>query len=323
MKTLADQAAATFNEVMATHAVDIHTFPADFSIGQQCTLPALNQRGERLSNQLFDLLFPRLESGTYYHYLTLEAFEKVVEHGSLRFFSTKKLSSDGEFIPLCQDLELDGYWRIGADGKPEGEHTALMDDLFYKSFVSCPETNAEELWDTFAGHGTGVRIAVRIDVHPEYPDFRRVSYQDSNSVSVLKDLLESFRSLSRHFIPFGISRMPAYHQLKKYAYQNECRLIAKRHPGAHDCFPFQVSRDESQRCNYIDCSLQTPTCSSFQLQLVRVEKGPSCDASNFRGILEKLEGHDRMDAAFLRSLPRPQSLEPPPLPTEEYAVRRL
>jgi hypothetical protein len=297
MKNLADQAAATFNGVMANHAVDIRAFPADFSIGQQCTFPALNQRGERLSNQLFDLLFPRLDSGTYYHYLTLEAFQKVVEHKSLRFFSTKKQSSDGEFIPLCQGLKLDGFWRIGADDKPEGEHSALMDDLFYKSFVSDPDTNAEKLWATFAENGTGVRIAVRIDVHPEYPDFRRVSYQNSNSVAVLKDLLNSFRGLGRHFIPFSISRMPAYHQLKEYAYQNECRLIAKRHPGAHDCFPFQVGRDESQQCNYIDCSLHSPTCSQFQLQLLHVEKGPSCDASRLREILEKLDGPDWMETS--------------------------
>lgn len=296
MTTLTELAASTFNRVMAAHSVDLHTSPLDFSIGEQSILPAINLRGEALSNHLFDLLFPRLNSGIYYHYLTFESFAKVIAHGSLRFFSTKKLSSVGEFIPLCQDLELDGYWRIGADGKSEGEHAALMDDLFYKSFVSCPETNAEKLWDTFAGHGTGVRIAVRIDVHPEYLNFRRVSYQNSSSVDVLKDLLKAFRGLGHPLIPFGISRMPAYHQLKEYAYQNECRLIAKRHPDAHTSFPFQVGRDESQQCNYIDCSLQTPTCSSFQLQLLHVEKGPSCDASNLRGILEKLEGRDRMEA---------------------------
>ena len=293
MSTLAVSAAETFNRVMVKHSIELRASPLGFSIGKECILPALNQWGEDFANQVFDLVFPKHSSGIYYHYLTFEAFEKVAEHGCLRFFSTKKLSSEGEFIPLCQDLSLDGYWRLDKDGQEAGEHANLMDDLFYKSFVSCPETNAATLWDTFAGGGTGVRIAVRIEVHSDYPDFRRVSYQDSAAVDVLKDLLESFRTLGRHFVPFGISRMPAYHQLEKYAYQNECRLIAKRHPGAHDCFPFRVCRDETQQCNYIDCSLRAPTCSLFQLRLLDVEGGPSCEAdqNSLNVLLEETQGN--------------------------------
>lgn len=288
MITTTETAAQTFNRVMEKNSYYLRSSPADFSIGDQCVMPALNQRGEDFANNLFDLIFPRLSSGIYYHYLTFDAFEKVVEHGCLRFFSTKKLSSEGEFIPMCEDLDLDGYWRINAEGKPEGEYAALMDDLFYKSFVSCPETNAEKLWDKFAGNGTGVRIAVSITVNQAYPDFRRVSYQESSSVNILKELLDAFRILDRHFIPFGFSRMPAYHQLKDNDYQNECRLIAKRHPGAHDCFPFRVERDEKQQCNYIDCSLESPTCSAFQLMLVGVEGGPSCDKERLLETLSRL-----------------------------------
>ena len=162
-----------------------------------------------------------------------------------------------------------------------------MDDLFYKSFVSCPHTNEEELWEIFADGGTGFRIAVQIDVNPEYPDFRRVSYEGSKSVEALDDLLRSFRELGHHYVPFGISRMPAYHQLHKYAYQNECRLIAKRHPGAHDCFPFRVGRDESQNCNYIDCSLISPTCRQFQLRLAGITPGPFCSSQNARFVVDQ------------------------------------
>ena len=165
--------------------------------------------------------------------------------------------------------------------------------------MSCPDTNAEKLWEIFAGKGTGVRIAVLIDVHPNYNDFRRVSYQESESIKILEDLLEAFRAIGKHFIPFGISRMPAYHQLKGYAYQNECRLIAKRHPGAHDCFPFKVARDEGQQCNYIDCSLREPTCSLFQLRLFGFEKGPRCDDEKFRAILGKQPEQDRLRMASL------------------------
>ena len=123
-----------------------------------------------------------------------------------------------------------------------------------------------------------MRLKVQINIKPGYPDFRRVAYQGSPAVKALDDILDAFRSSDHHFVPFAISRMPAYHQLKKYDYQNECRLIAKRHPGAHDCFPFRVCRDETQQCNYIDCSLRAPTCSLFQLRLLDVEGGASCEA---------------------------------------------
>ena len=288
MTTSAEQASNTFNRVMQAHSINLRTSPLDLSIGDNCIIPALNLRGETLSNHLFDLLFPRLKSGIYYHYLTFESFQALVKYESLRFFSTKKLSSIGEFVPLCQDLELDGYWRIGADGKPEGSHVAMMDDLFYKSFVASPEDNASELWGTFAEGGTGVRLAVQIDVHPDYPDFRQVSYQGSPVVAALDDLLRAFCENGWHFVPFGISRMPGYYQLKQWSHHKECRLIAKRHPGAHDCFPFKVGRDEGARakCNFIDCSLTAPTCSAFQLKLVDVVPGPLTNDQRRRQIAQ-------------------------------------
>jgi hypothetical protein len=301
MTTLAEQASITFNKVMDAHSIELRTTPLDFAIGLKCILPALNRRGEMLSNRLFDLLFPRLKSGIYYQYLTFNSFQAVVKYDSLRFFSTKKLSSVGEFIPLCQDLELDGYWRIGADGKPEGTHASMMDDIFYKSFVSSSEDNAPELWDTFTEGGTGVRIAVRIDVHADYQDFRQVSYQGSPAVAALDALLKAFHETGWIFVPFGISRMPSYYQLKQWSHHKECRLIAKRHPGAHDGFPFIVGRDEGEgvECNYIDCSLTNPTCSAFQLKLVAAVPGPKVTSQRNTEITDLWnQHHARVETAM-------------------------
>lgn len=287
MTTIADQASITFNRVMEDHSIDLRTTPFDFLILEKCILFTRDQRGTDLANCLFDLVFPPLSSGTYYNYMTFGAFEKVMETGNMRFFSTKKLSSDGEFTTLCEDLGLNGYWRKAAGGAVEGEHKNMMDELFYKSFVSSPENNADELWNTFAENGTGVRLAVRIDVHPDYRDFRQVSYQDSSAVAVLDSLLNAFRENGWNFVPFGISRMPGYCQLGKWSHHKECRLIAKRHPGAHDCFPFKVGRDEGDltKCNFIDCSLTSPTCTLFQLRLVDAVPGPGADEQRKRLII--------------------------------------
>jgi len=272
----AELASQTFNQVMDSHSIKLKTKHLDFTVGDKCITLVLNQQEEDFSDKLFDLIFPRLKSGDYYHYMTFEAFKAVVKSKKLRFFSTKKLSSIGEFIPLCEDLNLDGYYREDAKSQPIGEHKTLMDNIFYKSFVSCQHTNEKKLWDVFSDEGRGVRLKIQIIPHFKYVDFRLVSYQGSKMVEVLNDLLRAFQAIDYNFIPFGISRMPAYYQLKEYEYQNECRLIAKRNPKGCDCFPFEVKYDEDQKCNYIDCSIGKPDCDQFQLKFVAVEPGPNC-----------------------------------------------
>jgi hypothetical protein len=284
MKDIRETAADAFNRAMKDNSINLTASPWDFSKGVKCIILGINPYGEALSANLFDILFPSLESGIYYNYQTIESYKALAEHRGLRFFSTKKLSSEGEFIPLCKDLGLDGYWRQDGCGRVTGEHPNLMNDLFYKSFVSCPETNAEKLWDQFAKGGTGVRIKVRIDVVTGYPDFRRMAYQRSEAFDVLKSLFESFRSFGCHLIPGGLSRMPAYYQLNEFKYQNECRLLAKRFPGYDHLFPFTVRYHKTEQCNYIDCPLDTRTCPQFNITLLDVEKGPNCDENELNHI---------------------------------------
>jgi hypothetical protein len=300
MITIVEQASKIFNEVMRNHSIGLLTSPHDFHTGGQTIIPASREGEVSLAEKLFDLFFPRAESGVYYHYMPFDSFEKVMSFRSIRLFSTKKKDSIGEFITFCRDLGLDGYWREVTDGNPEGIHAELMDDLFYKSFVSCPNTNAEELWETFADQGHGVRLAVQIDTAPGYPDFRHVSYQGNFFITILAELQEKFATAGFQFNPQGISRMPAYYQEGRFSHHNEVRLLVKR-PSYDDgffsnffsktelaaFFPFAVNRDGDQQCNYIDGSLQAQTCSWFQLRLVGVVPGPSCDSAKHNRVLNE------------------------------------
>jgi hypothetical protein len=300
MITKVEQASNIFNGVMRNHSIALLTSPQDFHTGGTTIIPASREGEVSLAEKLFDLFFPRAESGVYYHYMPFDSFEKVMSFGSIRLFSTKKKDSIGEFITLCRDLGLDGYWREGADGNPEGIHAELMDDLFYKSFVYSPETNAEQLWDVFADKGSGVRIAVRVNTTQGYTNFRRVLYQGNPYIGILAELRNEYSRAGFEFIPQCLSRMPAYFQEERFSYQNEVRLVVKRHAGGGgiisncfskeelaESFPFVINRDNNQQCNYIDCSLQTPTCSGFQLSIVAAEPGPSCDLAKLNQILRK------------------------------------
>lgn len=265
---------------MSEHGCSIRTTELDFTPGDQCIFTALNARGELLADKLFELYSPKISSGIYYHYTSFVGFQQVISSGNLRFYSTKKRKSIGEFIPFCEEMGLDGYWRRNRHDSEEGEYLSLMDDLYYKSFVSCPKTEAEYLWKTFADQGSGVRLKMQIDVHPDYPDFRKMAYQGTEGHALLKKLLQAYREADSNFVPFGVSRMPAYCQLKEFSVQNECRLLAKRHSGAHDFFPFKVEYDPENDCSFIDCSLTAPTCSLFKLSLIEIETGPYCSDEN-------------------------------------------
>lgn len=283
---------------MLENSIDLTASHLDFTPTEKVMYLRGQWRDADLSSDLFDALFPSLESGNYYHYQTIKSFEDLATHKSLRFFSTSKASSEGEFKPLCKELGLDGFWRLDEDGNEQGIHGELMDNLFYKSFVSCPKTNAERLWDVFAKEGTGVRIKVQINAPQGYPDFRRLAYQGSKAFEVLSSLRKSFGALGYNLTNEGLCRMPAYYQLEDFAYQNECRLVAKRFcnsgesalfdVGEDYVFPFEVGRDEDQKCNYIDCSLEPNQHPWFTLSLCDVEQGPNCDNkewSRISGIL--------------------------------------
>ena len=110
MITIVEQASKIFNEVMRNHSIGLLTSPHDFLTGGQNIMPASREGEVSLAEKLFDLFFPRAESGVYYNYMPFNSFEKVMSNGSIRLFSTKKKDSIGEFITLCRDLGLDGYW---------------------------------------------------------------------------------------------------------------------------------------------------------------------------------------------------------------------
>jgi hypothetical protein len=66
--------------------------------------------------------------------------------------------------------------------------------------------------------------------------------------------------------------MGGFYQLAKHSYQSECRLLVKHCP--HDSmFPFKITYDAEQECNFIECDLIRPTCADFQVRLTEVVAG--------------------------------------------------
>ena len=120
------QASDIFNGFFANKQIDILSNPSDFIVCQQTIRIGGVVDEDGLAKQLFDFVTSPAASGIYYHYLSPDALKATLISGCLRFYSTKKLSSEGEFIPFCEELGFDGYVRT--DPK-SGEKIGIFSDL--------------------------------------------------------------------------------------------------------------------------------------------------------------------------------------------------
>jgi len=291
MITLAKKAANTFNRVMENHSINLQSIPLYFTPGSQCILIGCNDQSQAFARRIFDELFKPASSGTYFLYMPYESFLSTMgvensalsKPANLRFYSTNKNTSIGEYCPMCIELGLDKDWREDGSGIA-GRQTEWMDDLFFRSFADSPHNQPERFWREFAARGTGVRLAIEITTSPGYQDFRFITYEGSPAVAAFVEVREAFQRAGYNLRIDGFPRMPAFGQLAAHSWQQEVRLIAKRYPDGHDCFPFQVGHDEKLECNFIDCSITDLTCPQFQLRLIDAVAGPKAEATRIAEI---------------------------------------
>lgn len=315
MTTLAEQASNTFNGVMQTHSINLQSRPLDFTPGSQCIFIGCNDSSQALAWRIFNELFKPAPTGTYFLYMTYESFLATVgmensirtKPAKLRFFSTNKNSSIGEYSPMCIELGLDKDWREDGSGIA-GHQTAWMDELFYRSFAVSPDNEPEQFWREFAANGTGVRLAIEITTSPGHQDFRFVTYEGSPAVAALVEVRKAIQQHSGYNLRIdGFPRMPAFGQRAEYRWQREVRLIAKRYGPNDRAFPWPVSRCSRFSCNYFDCSLTHPDSERFHLRLVDVTPGPNTDASKRKQIAELFDLHQQEQASPVPSANFPPS----------------
>lgn len=293
MITLAEHASAIFNRVMEAHSINLQSNPIDFTPGSQCIFIGRNESSQALAWRIFNELFKPAPSGTYFLYMPYESFLATLgvegsirsKPAKLRFFSTNKNSSIGEYCPMCIELGLDKDWRADGSGIA-GHQTEWMDELFYRSFAHSPDHEPERFWDEFAAKGTGVRLAIETTTSSRHPDFRFVTYEGSPAVAALVEVREAIQRLGYNLRVAGFPRMPAFGQKAKFHWQQEVRLIAKRYGPKDSAFPWPVFKCSRFSCNYFDCSLTRQDSDRFRLRLVGVTPGPNTDEDQRRQIAD-------------------------------------
>lgn len=305
MTTLVEKAASIFNRVMQAHSINLKSVPSHFTPGRQCILIGCNEGSHEFAKSIFNELFKPAPSGIYFLYMTYDSFLATmgvedsarIKPAELRFYSTNKNTSKGEYCPMCIELGLDKDWREDVSGIA-GHQTEWMDELYYRSFAASPEIESDRFWREFAANGTGVRLAIEITTSPSYPDLRFITYEGSHAVTALVDVRETFQREGYNLRIEGFPRMPAFGQLAKYSWQQEVRLIAKRFGPDDSSFPWKVSWNSQHSCNYIDCSLTPPDSERFNLRLVGVSPGPNTDEARKLQIAELFDQHLQNHAAM-------------------------
>jgi len=231
--------------------------------------------GTTLVDRICELLFPKAPSGIYYHFTNLESLCNILSSQKLRFYNLHKRFTDGEFRLFCEDHGLDGYLAKSQTNPTRFVYQELMDDLFYTSLVDSGQKDSYRMWQNFGNEYQGVRLAFAIKAD-NHPDFRKIVYQANNKLPLFHNLQHAFQQYGRRFVVSGLSRFPAYYVCSAFQDESEWRLLAKRQTDGSN-FQFTVHPVGTSDVKFIECAIAGTTCPQFQLQLVEVTAGTTCD----------------------------------------------
>jgi hypothetical protein len=193
-------------------------------IGQQ-VVNECTGNGKKLSEAILRYMFPPQNAPCeLFHYTTLSAFRAITASQQLRLTVLRKRTGQGELDTFAEKHSLKGYLDSSA-GEPYFKE--LSDDIFYTSFADPATSDANMMWASFSGGGTGVRLKFRVE--PGYADLRPIQYENP-ARTLLTELNHALASEGEPpFLPWTISRVGAFYLPSTLHYEGEVRLMLKRH----------------------------------------------------------------------------------------------
>jgi hypothetical protein len=250
------------SSVFRQHGIDPRTIDFSRLISTERVITEKFDGETGLSQLIFDINFPRAQSGgIYYHYTTTTALQGIIETGEFRLYSLSNRLSEDEFRSFCIDYGLNGYTaRDEAAAQPI--YYRLCSDLFYTSLT---ERDSPHLWNVFADQGRGARISLKIAPVAERSHLRRIRYGDIRNNILIGDLNRVLKPHGLTFVPHGLSRYAAFYLPDEYNVEAEVRLLAKRvtAEGLETLAPWDRVRRDENGCEYLPLSLDAtdPFCT--------------------------------------------------------------
>lgn len=171
------------------------------------------------SNALWDLCFPRMNGGEFWHHTDLENLDSIVQSGEVWLHPIKKRMSEGELVEFASSFDYRGFFSTAESGNRIVDE--YSEDLFYLSLTS------EEGPSEHSNYGE-VRLRFRVTPVLARAELRRMQYEiDSNHpLRVLRKLAK--QRFNRDFLPWGVSRMASFQLDPFFSWEQEVRLLIKR-----------------------------------------------------------------------------------------------
>lgn len=186
---------------------------------------------KKISNAILDFMFPRVNGEVILeHFTSIDVLTSIASSIELRLYTVSKRIGEGEMRQFAEDHDLKGY-TDATDGPPF--YRELAEDLFYTSFTPLGTGDQTNLWDVFGGRGSGVRLKFRITAK-NAAELRTINYQEPQRM-LLKEINDHLLHASHPpFIPWTISKIGAFYLPSTLVFENEIRLLVKRHKGGRD-----------------------------------------------------------------------------------------
>lgn len=232
----------------------------------------------KISESIFDFMFPHSKDFVLYHYTTLDALRNIANTNELRLYELSRNIDKGEFKKFAEDYNFSGFLN---EEQGNAYYRHLAKDLFYFSFTKASHNNQTHFWDTFGNQGKGVRL--KFSIKPKNAELRVINYQDTDR-KLLKDINDSLYQRSfPPFVPHSISMIGAFY-LPRYplVFDDEIRLLVKRHQfgidetkvdGDWKYWPFVIGKD-----NYLG-----------RIDLIEIKCGNDCEINDVKNLINSSE----------------------------------
>jgi hypothetical protein len=236
--------------------------PNIFQIREKYILEITGNKGE-FSRAFLEEMFPSTdEMELVYHYTNLDALKGIATTESLRLYAVEKRLGEGELDTFAKDHNLQGYL-----GSTDGSSyfRTLSKDLFYISFARSLSESLNH-WRDFGDGGKGVRLALKIRIIEKRCDYRYITYANP-SRTLLVNLNETLEKEGLPpFLPQSISKIGAFYLPDCLQYEDEARLLIKRHCGGKD--------HAQQASDYEFWPLNISNNEFCEIEIVEVKAGP-------------------------------------------------
>ncbi|OCJ08620.1 MULTISPECIES: hypothetical protein [unclassified Rhizobium] len=233
-----------------------------------------------LAEAVLGVDFPR-EAGPVLleHYAPLHALKAIAASSQILLRPVSNYLHQDEFKTFAIDHHLDGY--LAVDDNCRAVFEDLTDNLFFLSLTKPGNQNELDLWKGFANEGKGACLQLSLTPEPAC-DVRAMSYQHSKTA--FRRINDELAKIGMTYIPWTLSRICAFYLPQTYSYEEEIRLLIKRHEGGinnaisdvrSEAWPVQIGVSGSP--------VLDPWCG---IELVGIRSGPRCTPDAVRAAIK-------------------------------------